>query len=134
MLAPEQLPTVAATALESGLESPALVSLASLSDDNPREARPLFSRALDELGIHMPSARDAVIDLSGKIASEILDESLAPYAGAKRIWELATRVAIEQVPELHPFVYAADEWETRPDDRSFFEESIIREARILAKR
>jgi hypothetical protein len=100
VIEPEQLPAVAATALDSGLESPALISLAGLSDENTREARSLFSRALDELGVQMPSPREAVIDLTRKIASEIVDGSLAPYAGAKRVWELATRVPSSKCPSF----------------------------------
>jgi hypothetical protein len=44
------------------------------------------------------------------------------------------RVPTEQIPELDPFIYAASEWEERPEDRVHFEEGIVSEARALVGR
>jgi hypothetical protein len=84
-----------------------------------------------ELNLVFPDVQGAVMHIAKKIASEIIYKTISPYVGAKRIWDLSTRVSIDQVPELHPFVYAADEWEERPEDRLFFEQAIVSEARSL---
>ncbi len=128
---PETLPSAAVAALGAGLESRSLNRLAGLT--NSDEARTLLDRALDELDIPVPSPREAVMLLARNAAIDIVRGTTAPYHGAKRIWELAAHVPIEAVPELQPFVYAADEWEERPEDRRFFDREIVREARALAE-
>lgn len=44
-----------------------------------------------------------------------------------RLWGLSD----EGIPELDPFVYAASEWEDRPNDRRFFENAIVDIAKDL---
>ena len=128
---PEDLSGAAVAALEGGLDSPALVALAGA---DACEARPLFDRALEELKISKPSPREAVIRLAQDEATRIVGGTVAPYAGAKRIWELTSRVPTVRIPELDPFIYAASEWEERPEDRVHFEQGIISEARALLDR
>jgi hypothetical protein len=127
----EDLPAVAFNVLGEGLDSPALVSLASLGSSDATNARLLFDRAMEELDVPIRNLRDAVMRMARKVATEIIGGTVAPYAGAKRIWDLSTRLSIDQIPELHPFIYAADEWEARPEDRTFFEDVIVSEASSL---
>lgn len=95
------------------------------------EARALFDRALNELSVSKPDQREAVMLLARDAASEIGGGTVAPYTGAKQIWDLTLCVPIEPIPELDPFIYAASEWEERHEDRVKFERDIIREARSL---
>lgn len=133
LLGPDELSSAAVAALEGDLDSPALVALASLPKGaDAIEARALFDRALNELNVTAPSPRDAIICLAEQIAAEIVRGAVAPYAGAKRIWELSRRGRTERIRELDPFIYAASEWEERPEDRVRFEQDIICEARALS--
>ncbi len=95
------------------------------------EASTLFDQALNELGVSKPTQREAVVLLARNVASGIANGTIAPYAGAKRIWDLTLQVPVEPIPELDPFIYAASEWEERAEDRVHFEQGILSEARAL---
>jgi hypothetical protein len=128
---PEELADGATRALEGGLDSPALRVLAGVANADADEARALLDRALAELNVRTPSQRDAVLQLARAFAAEIVDGTLPPYEGAKRIWDLTLRVPDEHIPELDSFVYAASEWQDRPEDRTVFAEGIVAAARDL---
>ncbi len=129
------LSSAALAALEDDLDVPSLVALAGLSKNaDEQEARSLFDRALGELNMTAPSRRDAVLCLSEQFAHRIVRGTIAPYEGAKRIWDLTRRGGTERIHELDPFIYAASEWEDRPEDRVRFERAIIDEARALIER
>jgi len=126
-LAPvEPLPCVAVQALVEGCDSPALRQLAGLTEYQSEEAPVLFKQALLEVGLSLPDKCAAVFLLARDLAAQILSGQLSPYEGGKRIWQL-TLVAGRGAPELDPFIYAASEWEERPEDRPLFEQA-IREA------
>jgi hypothetical protein len=72
--------------------------------------------------------------LAHDAAAEILGGTIAPYTGAKRIWDLTLRAPAERISELDPFIYAGSEWEERPEDRVHFERGIMSEARALVDR
>lgn len=131
LLLSENLADVALLALEDGCDSPSLRILAGLTAAEADEARAMFDRALVELHGAVPSKRDAVRCLARETAKEILSGTMAPYEGAKQIWELSLRIPDENLPELDSFVYAASEWEDRPEDRHVFEEGIAAAAREL---
>lgn len=131
LLLSENLADVAVLALEDGCDSPSLRILAGLTAAEADEARAMFDRALAELHGAVPSKRDAVRHLAREIAKEILSGTMGPHDGAKQIWELSLRIPDENLPELDSFVYAASEWEDRPEDRHVFEEGIAAAAREL---
>jgi hypothetical protein len=131
LIGPEDLPGTADAALDSGLDSPALIALAGADTS---EAYALFDRALDELKVSKPSRREAIIRLAHDAAAEIVGGTIAPYTGAKRIWELTLSTPAVRIPELDPFIYAASEWEERPEDRVHFEQGIVSEAHALLGR
>jgi hypothetical protein len=91
----------------------------------------LFDRALAELGVPIPTRRDAVKQLARATAADVVDERVSPYEGAKYIWKLTLLLADGHMPELDPFIYAASEWEDRPADRSAFDSAIVQEAKEL---
>lgn len=128
---PDELIGAGDAALGAGLASPALIALADADVD---EAPALFERALAELEVSMPGTREAIVRLSHDAAAEIVSGRVAPYAGAKRIWDLTLRAPSERIPELDPFIYAASEWEERPSDRVHFEQGIVSEAQALLNR
>jgi hypothetical protein len=128
---PETLPTIATDALVDGCDSPSLRMLAGVADAQSDEARSLFATALAELELPFPTARDAVMILATDIATKVLDGTTAPFLGAQQVWELSLRAPREHLPQLDTFVYAASEWEDRPEDRNIFAEGIVAAARDL---
>lgn len=131
LLLSESLADVAVLALEDGCDSPSLRILAGLTAAEADEAKAVFERALAELHSAVPSKRNAVLCLARETAKEILSGAMAPYDGAKQIWELSLRIPEEHLPQLDSFVYAASEWEHRPEDRHVFEDGIAAAAREL---
>src|SRR5262245_21819492 len=84
LLAPEKLPEWAVAALMKGLESP---SLAALAGESPRatppdELRDLFSEALRDLGLALPTPVEAAQRLVRHYAANVSSGSLSPRAGA----------------------------------------------------
>lgn len=131
LLRSDDLARVGVQALEDGCDSPSLRILAGVNASETEEARRIFGRALSELNVVVPSKRDAVMHLARETAKEILAGKTGVYLGAKLIWDLTLRASDEELPELDSFVYAASEWEDRPEDRVAFEEGIVAAAREL---
>lgn len=129
----EDLADVAASALADGCDSPSLRMLAGLTPSEADGARPLFERALCELGISVPDKRKAIMRLAREMARDIVSGTTRAYDGAMAIWDLALRAPTENLPELDAFVYAASEWEDRPEHRAVFEEGIKAAARELLR-
>ena len=127
----EDLSAAAVDALEDGWDSPCLRVLAGLTETEADQARSLFGRALAEMNVPRRSPRDAALHLARKIAERILGRETTPYEGAKQVWELCLLLPDEHLSELDPFVYAASEWEDRPQDRQIFEDGIPATAKDL---
>lgn len=125
---PAALPGAALRALEAGLDSPGLRTLAGLSRAELGEAAQLFGRVLVELELPLMTPRDAVMLLARVSAADLASGRVTPYEAAKRIWELTLRVPDIRLPELDPFIYAASEWADRPHDHELFSKGILREA------
>lgn len=125
----DRLPSIATKLLENGYDSPALRMLSGLNESEIVEAIPLFNQAILEIGLSLPSRYEAVLSLAKETAMKILRRDVMPYEGAKIIWMLSLKVDHE-ICALHPFVYAASEWE-RIEDRLLFERGIVEEAKIL---
>jgi hypothetical protein len=130
LAAAEGLIAEAVELLSNGWDSRSLVLLAGLLRSEAAEAPALFDRALSELGLERPRGEAAVMLLARECAAQICSGATSPYEGARRIWMLSRR-AEAQLPALDPFVYAASEWEDRPEDRAYFETAIKGEARDL---
>lgn len=127
----EDLPGIAMEALKEGCKSESLCLLAGLSRHELDEAMPLFLRALNELGLEFPSARDSLMLLARQHAQQIVDGSLSAHDGARLILELTRRTYEFPPEELHTFVYAECEWNERPEDGPIFEAGVLLAARSL---
>lgn len=132
LLPPESLPSVATNALLEGFDAPSLRTLELLCSDELSSACSLFSRSLEELHIPLPDKRGAVRILATEVARAILSGSTEASEGAKAIWDLTLLLDQENMPELDPFIYAASEWDDRPEDRSMLEQGILDTARDIA--
>jgi hypothetical protein len=128
----DALRQVASTALADGWDSPSLRALAGSTASDP-DARVLFERALSELGLSMPTAREAVMVLAHHVAAKVLQGTITPYEAAQRISDLSLRLPVDddRLPQLDTFIYAASEWDDRPEDVNVFAEGVVAAARDL---
>jgi hypothetical protein len=133
LASPETLPGVAAAELANGRDSPSLRALAALSPGNLDEAKALFERSLIELGMKVPSSHEAVMFLARDIAARILDGTTTPYDGARQISTMSLQANEDSFPELDTFVYAASEWDARPEDGNIFAEGVVAAAQDLMR-
>jgi hypothetical protein len=136
-LGSEQLPNVAATALERGFDSAALRQLAGELDATTATCEPLFRRALAELSIPFPDRRAAQIGVALYHARRIVDGTVSPYQGARAIWRgAAIDAQVDHSPNWHilvPFVGLASEYEDDPDNREAYAKDIMEAARTLLR-
>src|SRR5438552_10283990 len=134
LLSGKELPWVACAALEAGLDSPALRRLAGELRPTMGEAEPLFEKALGELHIDVPTKSEAGLIVAKAYAVRIVEGSVSPYEGARRIWDDVHDQVEELKPQLDPFVYWASEyWEAAytPARRAECEHAIRTAARDL---
>jgi hypothetical protein len=76
---------------------------------------------------------DALFAYVTAIATDVLNERLAPIDGAKQLWRLSK--AMWELPEaLLPFVGLASEWDDRPQDRPQREREIVIEMERLRRK
>ncbi len=124
----KDLPSIATTLLTQGIESKSLVELAGLSRTEAG-APDLFEQALHELGCIVMEPTEALKHYAKTVSASILARETSPLDGARRIWRATLYVGAHGFHDLDPFVYAASEAESRPQDRELFERAIIDEAR-----
>ena len=129
----DEIANAATQALAEGHDGPALRSLADTIGTTLREQSIEFEKALAELKAPQPSRTAAAMFLARDYAARILDGSLGPYEGAKKIWvELSGEVRPND-HSLDPFIYWADEYEDAQDTerRRESERAIVESARQL---
>ena len=131
LLTPETMIQTAIEFLNEGFDTPSLVLLAGLLASEAADQGPmLMKNVLIELGVPKPTRTEAVRIVGKLIAAEILSGRTHAYDGADSISRL-TLMSDDHLSEFDSFVYAASEWEDRPEDRHVFEEGILRAARDL---
>lgn len=130
---PGALPEAAARILGGeNFKSPSLEILAGLSFQESHDSSRLFEQALVELDREIPCEIDAAILLARAIAQDILDKKVSCFEGAKSIWEISLAMNDNTPPsEFDTFIYAASEWQDRPEARHIFESGILDSAEEL---
>jgi hypothetical protein len=116
----------AAEQLATEPTSPSLVELASLTQPiRASEVDGLLTQLLEGLGAPLVTEEQAGLLVARRIAQEIVDGSVEPAVGARKIWwDVARRVpAVEG--QLREFIGLASEWEDNPDHRGEYENDII---------
>ena len=126
----EAMPPAATRALLEGIDTPSVRQLAGMDGDASEDVRATFLAALRELGIELPSEREAALLLATEVAGRITQGTVSPYEGATEIWRIV-QSSDEHLPELDTFVYGASEWEERPNARDRFAAGIVAAARGL---
>ena len=130
---PERGGEVAAEVLAEGFDSEALRALAAQEDPRSEEVMPILNRALADLGRNLPTPTNAALWLAARTALKMLAKEINAYDGSKAIWALARRVPGDAVAKLDPFIYAASEWEDRPEDRPWLEKAMLESAEDLVR-
>src|SRR5215470_15208109 len=82
------LPRVAADALEVGLDSPALRILAGELHPDVGELERLFSNALEEFKIEIPSRSEAMMVAAKYYATAIVYGNMSPREAGGNLWGL----------------------------------------------
>lgn len=131
LLEHEKLSDFADEALKEGFDSPELRMLSELFPDDYGEINELFGKTLRSFGRGNLTKRDAAKIYAKAIAAQILKGELDPYTGAVSIWDASLKVADPKFHDLDPFIYAASEYEDRPDDREFFIQEIKKYAQDI---
>lgn len=126
----DDLPDIAIEALSAGIESRSLIDLAGLNRSETDEARKLFGQALIELGCQNMEKATALRHYAKIVSATILASDVTPFEGAKKIWQVWLETHLYGFHDLDGFIYAASEWEDRPEDKAFFEGKILEEAKI----
>ena len=129
-LSVDDLPATGRALIEGGCDSPLLRQLAGETGEDLDEVRRLFLGAMRELGVEMPSVRDAGSVVAQAIASEVIAGAVTPYDGAKKIWDrLYTRWP--ELDQLRPFVGLASEYEDDANHREEYARDILAECEKL---
>lgn len=131
-VSPNAVIQTATNALLEGADTPSLRVLAGLCGSETEDVIPLFRKALHEMGLEVPSRQHAVISFAQSTARRISSGELDPGEGAKQIWELTLEEPEGGTHRLDPFVYAASEWDDRPEDRDVLSEMIVSAAEDLS--
>ncbi len=119
----------ASSALDRGVYSESL-GLLLYEEAVWSEVGPLFTRALGELGIAVPTREQALLTLARQYARRIVSGAVTPYEGAARIWwDIANEPGADK--SLLTFVGLASEWEDDKAHRAQYEADIMDEARQL---
>lgn len=85
-LFPEEVPQAAADALEAGFDGPALRRLAGLICPTLVDIQPWIEKALGEIGQVEPlSQEEGLLKIAEPVARHILDGSLDPLEGCRRL-------------------------------------------------
>ncbi len=134
ILLPEELPGIASAALAEGVDSKSLRILAGLTIAQHSEGNELFERALKELKYPRFSRTDALRIYIRVISGRIIDKELSPIQGAQEIWQTVIKADASGFHEGDPFIYALSELQERPQDRAFFLNEIVAEARRWIER
>jgi hypothetical protein len=131
LLTLHDLARVGVMALEEGFDSPAIRRLAVVDDRDSEQARSMFDRVLFELEVPMPDKREAAMILARDVAKRIVEATASAIDGANQIWNIALLARNEIGHELDAFVYAASEWNDRPEDRDMISGWILEAAREI---
>lgn len=94
-----------------------------------------LERLFEENDIKDMSISDALNYYASSMCRDIVEGGLSPILGSDKISKVAIASAPDGYVDLDPFIYASSEAESRPEDRRFFENAIMDEAkRFLEKR
>lgn len=134
LIEPSRLPSFAEALLVRDYDAKSLRRLAVEEPGGNVDLVRLFHEANRALGgQEFATANDAATWLLRDLAVRIAEHTLDAYTGAKIIWMISLAGDVERPLAADPFIYCASEYEDRPEDRQFFTDAIIAEARRLVE-
>ncbi|GAA4657446.1 hypothetical protein [Kineococcus glutinatus] len=128
----EVMPAWAVQALQAGLDSPALLKLASMGPGELTCVPAVVTAALQELGAPNLTEQQARWELAYAWAEAMLTGELTPYEAAHRIWQDAWH-PLDCPEQLSVFASEASEWEDNPEHRSTHQHRMIQDAHNLLR-
>ncbi|MDG9703029.1 hypothetical protein [Streptomyces sp. DH37] len=136
----DRLVQAALDALPAAVDSPSFPLLAGLGRREEHEARELFDRVADELGIGFDAPADptaAKWALAHWLADQVVDGSPDPASAADLVW-VEVAMDLDYPDELGPVVAVAIQLVDRDESRGIpleqLREEALREFRALAER
>jgi hypothetical protein len=130
----EDLPLIATNALLRGVDSQSLRELAGTRLEDYQDARDLFEKVCDELGIIKPTPEEARWQLVYEWAAAVTSGAMTPIDAARRIWWDGWE-ELGRPDSLTTFVGLTSQWEDDPAHRDDFNHEIrAAAASLLAQR
>lgn len=108
-LAGENLPGLAVSLLESGIDCPALRELAGLTRPTLRDAGPVFERMVRELGRALPTRDESAWRLAKALAFAVMNGDISFREAAQRGVSLA--ISFDYGDRFMPFYRADDDYD-----------------------
>jgi len=131
MLSTDDMLKIVMCAIESGFDTPSLWQLAGLENPDAETVKRLFSKIFDELGIPLPSPPEAGRSMARRIAQDVINNTITPYEGAKRVWQdIYTR--FPELDELRGLVGFASEYEDDINHQEEYSLLILNEFKSIA--
>lgn len=128
LIEPKTLSDIAVQLLSQGVDCHSLRLLAGLTSKELTDASSLFEQVLKELKRPIMSKKNAALSYTRLISDQILQGTISPYDGARKILEVNFSLN-PPLDEVGNFIYAVSEYDERPEDRDFFISEIIKEAK-----
>jgi hypothetical protein len=134
-LAPEDVPAIAVDALTRGCDGSEVAVLAGLNRPTRREVEDELMPLLPRLHVERPSERAALKTVVDACAKRMVDGTVSPSSGARRLWLWANDVfdEREQFEQLSIFVGLASEWDDHEEYRAQYEVEMVDEAAKLLR-
>jgi hypothetical protein len=132
MILADDLPSIGVQALEDGYDSPSLRELAGTSGSDCGRIRDLFSKAIKELKLSLPTPAQAGLSLAKAIAMDVQNGTVTPYCGAERIWR-EVYIRFPELSQLLAFVGYASEYEDDEKNRDYYARMILEECKVLLR-
>jgi hypothetical protein len=134
-LGPEEVPGLAVDALEAGCGASSVAVLAGLDHPTRREVEAELPELLRHLGLIRPDRREALRIAGNACAHHMVDGSIAPLAGARRLSWIANEFwGTDTFEQLSIFVGLASEWDDHPQHRASGEADMMAAAVALLDR
>lgn len=130
MLSPEELVRAAIEAIVAGSNDENLIVLAGLSKNEINDANAIFLKFVHSVGLENMSKDTALRVYVQSVSCEIAYGKRDPYEGAQTIWN-AIILSDTGLHDFDVFIYAASEYDSRPEDRAFFRAKILEEANAI---
>ena len=126
----EDVHVAATDLLQSGVESPAVITLAGMVDATFWEVSPVIEQAFVEGQLPPFDESTARWCIAFETARQIVAREISPYSGADKLRRLASALALYQ-SELNYFIYLAADYYDEPGREAWFDARILETAEEL---